>query len=60
MNAVVATPGVKSRVTDSRVIEALGARIPVIGLGTWNLRGSSCARLVQQGQQTKMEQVTIT
>src|SRR5215207_11736793 len=29
-------------------IEANGARIPAIGLGTWELRGRSCARLVQQ------------
>jgi len=30
------------------VIEANGARIPVIGLGTWDLRGRSCARMVEQ------------
>jgi 2,5-diketo-D-gluconate reductase B len=48
MNAVVATPVVEAKVTESQVVEALGARIPVIGLGTWNLRGSSCARLVEQ------------
>jgi 2,5-diketo-D-gluconate reductase B len=30
------------------VIEAHGARIPLIGLGTWDLRGRSCARLVEQ------------
>jgi diketogulonate reductase-like aldo/keto reductase len=29
-------------------IEANGARIPAIGLGTWELRGRSCARLVEQ------------
>ena len=29
-------------------IEAHGARIPLIGLGTWDLRGSACARLVEQ------------
>lgn len=29
-------------------VEAKGARIPAIGLGTWELRGRSCARLVEQ------------
>ena len=29
-------------------IEANGASIPAIGLGTWELRGRSCARLVEQ------------
>ena len=28
--------------------EANGARIPAIGLGTWELRGLTCARLVEQ------------
>ena len=31
-----------------RFIEAKGARIPAIGLGTWELRGRNCARLVEQ------------
>ncbi len=31
-----------------QVIEANGARIPALGLGTWELRGRSCARLVEQ------------
>jgi diketogulonate reductase-like aldo/keto reductase len=31
-----------------KFIEANGARIPAIGLGTWELRGRSCARLVEQ------------
>jgi 2,5-diketo-D-gluconate reductase B len=44
----VTTRLVKARATDSHVVEAHGARIPLIGLGTWNLRGSSCARLVEQ------------
>ena len=48
MNAVVATPAVEAKGTESQVIEAHGARIPVIGLGTWNLRGRSCAGLVEQ------------
>ena len=27
--------------------EANGARIPLIGLGTWDLRGKSCAQMVE-------------
>ena len=30
------------------VIEANGAKIPQVGLGTWTLRGKECARLVEQ------------
>ena len=30
------------------VVEANGARIPAIGLGTWDLRGRTCARMVEQ------------
>ena len=30
------------------VVEAHGARIPLIGLGTWDLRGRTCARVVEQ------------
>lgn len=30
------------------VVEANGARIPAIGLGTWELRGRDCARVVEQ------------
>jgi 2,5-diketo-D-gluconate reductase B len=29
-------------------VEVNGARIPAIGLGTWELRGRTCARLVEQ------------
>lgn len=29
-------------------VEANGARIPLAGLGTWDLRGRDCARLVEQ------------
>jgi diketogulonate reductase-like aldo/keto reductase len=29
-------------------VEAKGVKIPVIGLGTWELRGRACARLVEQ------------
>lgn len=32
-------------------VEANGARIPVIGLGTWDLRGRTCARMVEQALQ---------
>jgi 2,5-diketo-D-gluconate reductase B len=31
-----------------RFVEANGANIPAIGLGTWELRGRTCARLVEQ------------
>jgi 2,5-diketo-D-gluconate reductase B len=31
-----------------QVVEAHGARIPLIGLGTWELRGRACARMVEQ------------
>jgi 2,5-diketo-D-gluconate reductase B len=31
-----------------QLIEANGAKIPAIGLGTWELRGRACARLVEQ------------
>jgi len=30
------------------IIEANGAQIPAIGLGTWELRGRACARIVEQ------------
>jgi len=48
MKPVAATPVVASKATDSPVVEAHGARIPLIGLGTWNLRGSTCVRMVEQ------------
>jgi 2,5-diketo-D-gluconate reductase B len=38
MTPIAATP----------VVEAHGARIPLIGLGTWDLRGRTCARMVEQ------------
>jgi 2,5-diketo-D-gluconate reductase B len=31
-----------------RYVETNGAKIPAIGLGTWELRGRACARLVEQ------------
>ena len=48
MKSADATPVVASKATDSPVVEAHGARIPLIGLGTWNLRGSSCVRMIEQ------------
>src|SRR5271168_4924057 len=30
------------------VVEAKGAKIPLLGLGTWELRGRACARIVEQ------------
>jgi 2,5-diketo-D-gluconate reductase B len=30
------------------VVEAKGARIPLVGLGTWDLRGRTCARVAEQ------------
>jgi len=32
----------------SPAVEAKGARIPLLGLGTWDLRGRVCARVVEQ------------
>lgn len=32
----------------AHIIEAKGAKIPLVGLGTWELRGRDCARLVEQ------------
>jgi diketogulonate reductase-like aldo/keto reductase len=31
-----------------QAIDANGARIPLVGLGTWDLRGRSCARMVEE------------
>src|SRR6266550_154248 len=31
-----------------QVVDAKGAQIPVVGLGTWGLRGRTCARVVEQ------------
>jgi len=30
------------------IVEAKGAKIPLVGLGTWDLRGRTCARVVEQ------------
>jgi diketogulonate reductase-like aldo/keto reductase len=32
----------------THVVEVSGARIPLVGLGTWELRGRVCARIVEQ------------
>src|SRR5437588_2164263 len=31
-----------------QVIDVKGARIPLVGLGTWELRGRACSRVVEQ------------
>src|SRR5882672_4380644 len=35
-------------VAATHVVEAHGARIPLVGLGTWDVRGRTCARIVEQ------------
>jgi diketogulonate reductase-like aldo/keto reductase len=37
-----------SEVAAIPTVEARGARIPLLGLGTWDLRGGTCARAVEQ------------
>src|SRR5450759_1270565 len=37
-----------SSTSNMQFVEANGARIPAIGLGTWELRGRACSRLVEQ------------
>src|SRR5499427_9344694 len=32
----------------THVVEAHGARIPLVGLGTWDLRGRTCTRMVEE------------
>jgi 2,5-diketo-D-gluconate reductase B len=39
---------VNTIIADIPVVEAKGARIPILGLGTWDLRGRVCARVVEQ------------
>ena len=36
---------------EARVVRAHGASIPLVGLGTWDLRGRACARLVERALQ---------
>ena len=38
----------RSSIPSMQFVEANGAMIPAIGLGTWELRGRACARLVEQ------------
>jgi 2,5-diketo-D-gluconate reductase B len=40
-----------------QVVEAHGARIPLVGLGTWDLRGRACARLVEQALRLGYRQI---
>jgi diketogulonate reductase-like aldo/keto reductase len=46
--ALQLTPACSPEEIAMQFIEANGARIPAIGLGTWELRGRTCARLVEQ------------
>src|SRR6266545_5284046 len=43
-----AMPASGTPIVEVHVVEAHGARIPLIGLGTWDLRGRTCARLTEQ------------
>ena len=36
------------RKENAQAVEAKGFRIPIVGLGTWGLRGRDCARIVEQ------------
>jgi diketogulonate reductase-like aldo/keto reductase len=40
--------GLVSEIAAIPDVEAHGARIPLLGLGTWELRGRTCARVVEQ------------
>src|SRR5207302_2466219 len=40
--------GARCESTRMNFVEANGVKIPAIGLGTWELRGRACARLVEQ------------
>lgn len=37
-----------SEIAAMPIVEARGARIPLLGLGTWDLRGRTCAQVVEQ------------
>jgi 2,5-diketo-D-gluconate reductase B len=39
---------VNTSIANIPIVEAKGARIPLLGLGTWDLRGRVCARVVEQ------------
>ena len=36
------------QVAEAPVVQSNGARIPLIGLGTWDLRGKACASMVEE------------
>src|SRR5437762_5249040 len=38
----------RNGIPDMEFVERNGARIPLLGLGTWDLRGRTCARIVEQ------------
>src|SRR5215470_1420369 len=38
----------RNGIPDVEFVEGNGARIPLLGLGTWDLRGHVCARMVEQ------------
>src|SRR5499433_4498510 len=38
----------RNGIPDMEFVEGNGARIPLIGLGTWDLRGRTCAQIVEQ------------
>src|SRR5712664_4903384 len=40
--------GAGPRIQPMLFVEANGTKIPAIGLGTWELRGRTCARIVEQ------------
>jgi diketogulonate reductase-like aldo/keto reductase len=37
-----------TKTVEAKTVEAKGFKIPIIGLGTWTLRGRECARLTEQ------------
>ena len=41
-------------------IQANGAKIPAIGLGTWELRGRTCARIVEQALRLGYRHIDIS
>jgi 2,5-diketo-D-gluconate reductase B len=47
-SAAAATVGLMSEIGPIPSVEANGAKIPLVGLGTWDLRGRTCARIVEQ------------
>jgi 2,5-diketo-D-gluconate reductase B len=42
------SPAMTQAAVQRHIVEAHGARIPLLGLGTWNLRGRACARIVAE------------